>query len=135
MNLSDINPISALKAVLEAAGVTGTIYEGSKPTSDLPDSYIEIMENGNTDSKTEKGEIIGGSLVVSINVKLLSNGTTNIKKQTLVLKKFDTLFKDLRTVTSGNYHFTPDKKNLIYEGRGLNSGYSTKVLNLLVKTY
>ncbi len=136
MKLSDISPISALKVVLEAAGVTGTIYEGSMPTAELPDSYIVIMQNGGTKIIGSKMGLIDGALAISIYVKLLSTGAINIKKSNIILKQFDSLFENNKTVTSNSYHFSLDTENpIIYEGRNLSEGYSTKIINILLTKY
>jgi hypothetical protein len=135
MNLSELSPISALKTALVAAGIDGIIYEGSKPTSGLPDSFIELYVNGSMSSDTENMSIVNGAVLLSINVKLLSTGEVNSKKEALIMSTLNTLFFNGKTVVSGKYRFTIDMKNIVYGGRGLSEGYSTKVLNLLVKTF
>ena len=135
MNLSELSPISALKTALVAAGIDGIIYEGSKPTSGLPDSFIELYVNGSMSSDTENMSIVNGAVLLSINVKLLSTGEVNSKKEALIMSTLNTLFFNGKTIVSGKYRFTIDMKNIVYGGRGLSEGYSTKVLNLLVKTF
>lgn len=135
MKLSEIKPIPELKAALIAAGVTEAIYEGGSPTSALPNEYIEIMQNGSFKTPVMKMGIITGVLLLSINVKLLATGLINTTKETLILNKFDSMFEGNKTVVSGNYHFSLDADNLVYGGRGISSGYSTKIINLLVKIY
>jgi len=135
MNLSELSPLPALKTILVAAGVSSPIYEGSKPTSGLPDSFIELYENGSLKSDTENMGILNGAVLLSINVKLLSTGEINKKKEALILSSLNTLFFNGKTVVSGKYRFAIDMKNIVYGGRGLSEGYSTKVLNLLVKTF
>jgi hypothetical protein len=135
MNLSELSPISALKTALVAAGIDGIIYEGSKPTSGLPDSFIELYVNGSMSSDTENMSIVNGAVLLSINVKLLSTGEVNSKKEALIMSTLNTLFFNGKTVVSGKYRFAIDKNNIVYGGRGLSEGYSTKVLNLLVKTF
>ena len=135
MKLSDISPLSALKTVLVSVGVDCVIYEGSKPTSGLPDNYIELIQNGSLKSETEHVSIVNGVALISINVKLLSTGAVNTKKETLILKKFEDLFFNGKTATSGSYRFSLDKDNMVYSGRGLSEGYSSKVINLVFKTF
>lgn len=135
MKLSDISPLSALKTILVSAGVDCVIYDDGKPTSGLPDSYIELIQNGSLKSETEKVSIVNGVALISINVKLLSTGAINTKKGTLILKKFEDLFFNGKTATSGSYHFSLDKDNMVYSGRGLSEGYSSKVINLVFKTF
>lgn len=135
MNLSELSPLPALKNILMVAGVNSQIYEGSKPTSGLPDSFIELYENGSLKSDTENMGILNGAAIISINVKLLSTGEINKNKEALILSSLNTLFFNGKTVVSGKYRFTIDMKNIVYTGRGLSEGYSTKVLNLIVKTF
>ena len=135
MKLSDIKPIPALKAALVLAGTTETIYDGDKPTSGLPDDYIELIQNGSFKTKSNQMGIIDGVILVSINIKLLSNGSVNKTKEDIVLGKFEALFENNKFLVTEPYHFRLDGGNLVYGGRGISEGYSTKVLNLLVKMY
>jgi len=136
MKLSDIKPIPALKSVLTAAGVTEIIYEGSKPTVAIPVSFIEIIQNGSYKSSVSQMGIIEGVLLLSVNVQLIkATDTINTVKEDIILKTFDSLFENSKMVTSGNYHFSLDNSNLVYSGRGISEGYSTKIINILVKIY
>ena len=135
MKLSDIKPIPALSIVLSTAGVTEMIYDGSKPTSQLPDNFIEIMQNGSFKTNSNSMSIIGGVLLLTINVKLLPNGIVNLKKEEIILKKFESLFENNKVKISGLYHFRLDTNNLVYGGQEISKGYSTKIINLLVKIY
>lgn len=136
MKLSDISPLSALNTILVSAGVDCVIYDDdSKPTSGLPENYIELIQNGTLKSDTEKVSIVNGFVLLSINVKLLSTGTINTKKETLILKKFEDLFFNGKSAISGNYTFGLDKNNMVYSGRGLSEGYSSRVINLVFKTF
>ena len=135
MKLSDIKPIPALNAVLTAAGVTEIIYEGSKPTSALPTSFIEIIQNGSYKSSVNQIGILDGVLLLSINAILKSTGEINTIKEDIILKTFDSLFENNKTVVSGKCHFSLDNSNLVYSGRGISEGYSTRIINILVKIY
>jgi hypothetical protein len=135
MRLSEIKPIPALVDILTLAGVTDVIYGGDKPTSGLPASYIEIMQNGSYKSSASQMGIVEGVLLLSINVKLMSTGAVNTAKEDIVLGKFDSLFENNKKLSSGAYHYELDLTNLVYSGRGISEGYSTKVINLLVKIY
>ena len=135
MKLSDIKPFPALMSVLTTAGVTEMIYDGSKPTSQLPDNFIEIMQNGSFKSSSNSMGIVDGVLLLTINVKLLPDSTVNLKKEDIILKKFDSLFQNNKVQVSGLYRFRLDEKNLVYGGQQISKGYSTKIINLLVKIF
>lgn len=129
MKLND-EPDVAFKAMLEDAEVDVPIYViGEMPTSSLPDAFIEIRQNGpisSTASQLGSGKCV---LLVAITVKLLSKGGTNKKKENLILAKFQDLFDP--AVSSSGFVFSLDKKNLVFTGKDLISGYSTKMLNII----
>ena len=74
MKLSDIKPLEALKSALEEHRVTQKIYIGNKPTTGLPNEYIELYQNGGLKTKLSKMGMVQGYVMISINVKLLSTG-------------------------------------------------------------
>lgn len=133
MKVSDLKPIPELAKVLKNAGFTGTIYENGVPTAKLPDSFISIMQNGSLKPKTMKMSYSEGFLMLIISVKLLSTGTVNITSESLILDVIGNLFENNKTVVSNGYSFSLDMSNLASGGRGISSGYSTKIINLLVK--
>ena len=135
MKLSEIKPIPALAELLVLAGVTETIYQSGKPTASQPDVFVEILQNGTFKTESSVMSIINGTLLVSINVRLLSNGMTNEIMEDLVLNKFEDMFESNKKAISGVYHYSLDLSNMVYSGRGISEGYSTKVINLQVKIY
>jgi hypothetical protein len=135
MKLSEIKPIPALSELLVLAGVTETIYSGSKPTTGLPDVFVEILQNGSYKSNASRISVVEGVLLVSINVKLLSSGVINTVMEDLVLNKFEDMFSENKQAVNGDYRFNLDLTNMVYSGRGISEGYSTKVINLKVKIF
>lgn len=135
MRLSDIQPFPALSDLLIEAGLDNVIYEGSTPTSAIPDTYVQLMQNGSYKTFASQMGTIEGVLLVSINVKLFGTGEINTVAESLILEKFDSLFENNNTVVSGVYHFRLDPTNLVFSGRGIASGYSTKIINILVEIY
>ena len=127
------NPASALKDVLITKGVTTKIYiNGETPSSGLPTEFIEIMQNG---SMSSLGSQLGTgtarcNLMVSIYVKLLSTDTVNYVRENVILGISQSLC-EAAFVKSG-FSFTIDKDRMVYSGKSIISGYSTKILNIKV---
>jgi len=125
------NPASALKDALVTKGVTTTIYiNGETPTSKLPDEFIEIVQNGAMSSIGSKLGCASLNLMVSISVKLLSTGGANFVRENVILGVFQSLFEG--TIVKSGYSFTVDRSRMVYQGKNINSGYSTKILNIIV---
>lgn len=135
MKLSEIKPTEALKQLLEYSGVADTIYTDDRPTSKLPDSFFEIKMNGGLKSDASRLSILNSVVLVSVNVKLLPNGATNTKKQDIVFDKISSLFDGNKPQTIENYHFTMDNENMVYSGKRITEGYSTKIINIKVSIY
>jgi len=135
MRLSDIQPFPVLSDLLIEAGLDNVIYEGSTPTSAIPDAYVQLMQNGSYKTPASQMGVTGGVILISINVKLFGTGEINTVEENLILEKFDSLFENNKSVVSGSYHFKLDPTNLVFSGRGITSGYSTKIINVLVTIY
>ncbi len=130
MKLSDIKPLEALKSALEEHGVTQKIYIGNKPTTGLPNEYIELYQNGGLKTKLSKMGMVQGYVMISINVKLLSTGGRNTVRESIILSAFDGLFENANVVNKDNYTFSLELNNMVYSGGGIYEGYSTKLINL-----
>lgn len=134
MNTSEIIPELALKSFLEENGVS-SIYHAGIPTSGVSSEFTTISLNGTINSQAEDGSILQCTLMVGAYVKLLTNGTVNFVKEKIVIGKFSELFPAVYTYDGITYTFRPDLKNLVFSGRNLYSGYSTKALNIQVTIY
>ena len=127
------NPANALKEALVAKGVTTKIYiNGETPSSALPVEFIEIVQNG---SMSSLGSQLGTgtarcNLMVGIYVKLLTTDVANYTRENVILGIFQSLFGSA-FVKSG-FSFTIDKNRMVYSGKSIISGYSTKILNVTV---
>lgn len=130
MRLSEIDPTSALKSLLVDNGVTTTIYTGNKPTSGLPNEYIELLQNGGTQTDIIRMGRVTGFVLISVNVKHLSTGGRNTVKEKIVIQSFDELFADMKAVEKNGYIFQLEPDNLVYSGGGIYEGYSTRLINL-----
>lgn len=125
------NPSKALKEYLVSKGITVEIYtNGQLPGSKVPDEFIEINSNGPITSIASQLGCATCNLLLSINVKLLSTGATNHVREDLILGSFQSMFQGA-FVKSG-FSFTIDKGRMVYQGKSIVSGYSTKILNIIV---
>lgn len=133
MKLSDITPKEGLKQLLINAGVTTTIYANNDmPTTGLPNEFIYIVQNGLITSYTKELSYSLSTLSLSLSVKLLSTGATNIVKEKILLSKIESSIH--RKSLDDNY-FELDLTNLMSDSRNIVAGYSTKIINIQVKTY
>ncbi len=133
MKISDITPKEGLKQLLINAGVTTTIYANNDmPTTGLPNEFIYIVQNGLITSYTKELSYSLSTLSVSLSVKLLSTGATNIVKEKILLGKIESSIH--RKSLDDNY-FEFDLTNLMSDSRNIVAGYSTKIINIQVKTY
>jgi hypothetical protein len=133
MKISDITPKEGLKQLLINAGVTTTIYANNDmPTTGLPNEFIYIVQNGLITSYTKELSYSLSTLSVSLSVKLLSTGATNIVKEKILLGNIESSIH--RKSLDDNY-FEFDLTNLMSDSRNIVAGYSTKIINIQVKTY
>ena len=133
MKLTEIKPKDSLKQLLLNAGVTIPIYANNDmPTSGLASEFISISQNGLLNSYTRELSFITSTLALSLSVKLLSNGATNITKEKLLLDIFE---ESINGKSLGDNYFEYDLSNLMTDSRNITSGYSTKIINVKVKTY
>lgn len=133
MKLTEIKPKDSLKQLLSNAGVSIPIYANNDmPTSGLVNEFISISQNGLLNSYTRELSFITSTLALSLSVKLLSNGATNIVKEKLLLDIFE---ESINGKSLGDNYFEYDLSNLMTDSRNITSGYSTKIINVKVKTY
>ena len=133
MKLTEIKPKDSLKQLLSNAGVTIPIYANNDmPTSGLASEFISISQNGLLNSYTRELSFITSTLALSLSVKLLSNGATNIVKEKFLLDIFE---ESINGKSLGDNYFEYDLSNLMTDSRNITSGYSTKIINVKVKTY
>lgn len=135
MSVLTAQPERALKSYLESKSITGTIYDSGVPTTGVAGDFISLSMNGALRAKSEDAKTLVGTIMVGVCVPLLSNKTINQVKEKLILEKLDGFFPCKYTFESITYDFSLDLKNLVYSGRDLIAGYSTKALNLQVFIY
>ena len=135
MKISNIKPAEKLITFLKTNIANVAIYGKDKPTSGLPDAYIEIYQNGATRTIASQLGFTGAYVIVSVSVKLLSTGGVNTVMEDKLLGKIDSYFEKNRSLSVDNYEYALDANSTVYQGHGLYAGYSTKAFNLQVKIY
>ena len=135
MKISDIKPAEKLITFLKTSITNVAIYGKDKPTSGLPDAYIEIYQNGATRMIASQLGFTGAYVIVSVSVKLLSTGGVNTVMEDKLLGMIDSYFENNRSLAVDNYEYALDANSTVYQGHGLYAGYSTKAFNLQVKIY
>jgi hypothetical protein len=129
----NIDVSTPLRTLMASAGADCSIYvNGGLPSSGLPASFILIETNGGIKTNASKFGNAFCVLSVSIYVALLSNGAVNPTKEDILLGKFQSLFQSVIKITVGSNHFTYElsANPMMYSGKSLISGYSTKILNV-----
>jgi len=125
------DPSTALKELIGETSVSSAIYvNGAVPTANLPNDFIEITQNGPTSSMASQLGTAGCTLIIMIYVRLLSNGGANYQKENTILGQFQQLFSG--TIKKSGFSFSIDKRRMVYQGKSIVSGYSTKMLNIHV---
>ena len=135
MKLSQIKPADKLIAFLKTSITDVVIYGKDKPSSGLPDAYIEIYQNGATRMIASQLGFTGAYVIVSVSVKLLSTGGVNTVMEDKLLARIDSYFENNKSLAVDNYEYALDANSTVYQGHGLYAGYSTKAFNLQVKIY
>ena len=140
MNLSIINNIAdELALYLIGEGVAGgdgfdAIYANdTTPSSDLPDTYLEIMGNGPLFTRVSQAGIKDYTLMIILNVKLKSIGAVNTVRENYLLNLLERSIGN--NLIIDKFHYSIDKNSMVYSGKSLTDGYSTKIVNINVKIY
>ena len=144
MELTSISVTNTLKSVLEDLNITYDksdsitervkIYSnGEKPTSQLPIVFIELLENGFLSGSGTELNLLNQTILLSLYVKLSSNGATNKDREQKIISQMEDIFK--RGILKDNYFFKLDKRNMFGSSQILVAGYSTKLVNILVTIF
>lgn len=124
------DPATALQSLISPLVSPVAVFVNDEtPTSRLPDNFIEIMLNGVIGSNGSQLGVGNGTLLISINVKLLSTEGRNYKKENLILGQFQAIFDGAKK--HSGFTFSLDKRKMIYQGKSIVSGYSSKILNVI----
>ena len=129
MTALNIDASTPLKGLIQQAGSDASIYvNGGLPTTRLPNAFILIEPNGGI--RTEATKFANATCVLSVSVytKLLSTGAANLTLENLTIGKFQDLFDDV--VTKDEFTYELMTNPVMYSGKSLISGYSTKIINV-----
>lgn len=129
MTALNIDASTPLKGLIQQAGSDASIYvNGGLPTTGLPNAFILIEPNGGI--RTEATKFANATCVLSVSVytKLLSTGAANLTLENLTISKFQDLFDDV--VTKDEFTYELMTNPVMYSGKSLISGYSTKIINV-----
>ena len=129
MTALNIDASTPLKGLIQQTGSDASIYvNGGLPTTGLANAFILIEPNGGI--RTEATKFANATCVLSVSVytKLLSTGAANLTLENLTIGKFQDLFDDV--VTKDEFTYELMTNPVMYTGKSLISGYSTKIINV-----
>lgn len=126
LNVDAATPLKTL--IAQEAPDTSIYINGGLPSSGLPSAFIVIEPNGGIRTNATKFGNASCVLSVSVYVALLTTGATNITKENLVIGKFQNLFSPVVKATGFTYEIM--KNPIMYSGKSIVSGYSTKIINI-----
>jgi len=134
---SSINPDVELRDYLQGQISVGsgssaklvTVYgDWERPTNEIPDDFIVVMNNGNPSSLGLHIDYAKGFLMISLYSKLNNDGSVKKNRIGKILEQFDTLVEKCATE---NYFFEYDEQQFITPTMpNITSGYSITTLNL-----
>ena len=103
-------------------------HQGSRPNTDLPDEFIEVLFNGNVRSRTKPIGFLEGNLAVTIYCKANADGTAKFNR----VKSIETQLASLVSgkVTGGFFYELNLDSVIVPLQINTTIGYSTKTLNV-----
>ena len=134
MKISEIDKVTqGLQGLLETVVDIPIYVNRNRPTKGLPEQFVDVQINGTIRSLTNTRELSVGRIAAAIHTKLLSTDAVNEKKEDIILKKIEELFNN-GTITNGIFKYTI-ASDMIFNGKSILTGYSSKVLNIEVTIY
>lgn len=112
--------------------VVAVFGDWEKPTNEVPDDFLIIMNNGDIGGLGMDINYAAGYVAVSLYCKLNDDGTVKKNRITKILEQFDSVIERLRTPDyfyryASPQFITPTTPNIT-------SGYSITTLNLIWHT-
>lgn len=127
--MTGFDPTTAFKEYLLSEGLSETIYaRQDRPTTGLPDVFVEVDLNGSIMSLSEGATVKSCTLLVGIYVKLLSTDAANSLMEDSMLAKFNDMLSR-KSAVNGVYHFRINSE-MVSRGRDITAGYSYILLNI-----
>ena len=127
--------LETLRTHYKNAGLTSDIYLDEKPTSNLPNAYVEIYQNGAMRNNSSEMGVLSGYILIAINVKLLSTGAVNKTLRDMLFRTISLPFDKNKTLRIGTCSYSLDNSGIFYDNKGIYEGYSTRLFNLQIKIY
>lgn len=103
-------------------------HQGSRPNTDLPDEFIEVLFNGNVRSRTKPIGFLEGNLAVTIYCKANADGTAKFNRVKSIEKQLAELVSN--KVTGGFFYELNLDSVIVPLQINTAIGYSTKTLNV-----
>ena len=88
------------------------------------------MQNGALISRAHKRALVEGNISIIINIKLLTTGASNTVREQKLINEFKDIFNS--PLVSNGYSYKLNHNSMVYSGRAINTGYSTKIVNVNV---
>lgn len=125
LKLSDLKPVEDMVRIINDSGLVSVpAFDVRQMVSaKVPDRFIAIELNGGIRTLTTSYDLCACHLLVQINVRLLSTDAVNTVAEDIILKELEGVLDRTGWVKS---------INMVYQGKSLYSGYSTKMINILV---
>ena len=137
MKPSELNVDIEMKALLSGRisvdSVPVPVYAaGEKPTTGVPDDFIEIFYNGYLNSISENRVIVKGAMAVVMSNRLFEDGSVKTNRVKKLLQQFEDCIDGVSTThyflkLSPDGFITPTTENQT-------TGYSTTILNVEWRT-
>lgn len=142
MNISEINPDAQLKSLLEGkvyvqisaedSRLVQVYKQGERPNIEIPEEYLEILQNGPIRSKTLQMGVLEGALALAVSIKSNDDGTVKLNRLNSVIRQIEGL---VGNQSSESFFFYFNTDNIITAPSvNLTSGYSTAILNVMWHT-
>ena len=111
-----------------------TIYaEGEMPTSELPEVFIELLENGSLKGRGSELGLLNQSLLLTLYIKTQPNGVKNKIREEFILKQINDII--INGVFENSFLFKINKDNMFVTSINLKAGYSNKSFNIKVTIF
>jgi len=103
-------------------------HQGSRPNTDLPDEFVEILFNGNIRSRTKPVGYLEGNLAATIYCKLQANATAKANRVKFIEEQ---LIRLVSNKVKGGFFYEINLNSVISPLQiNTGTGYSTKTLNI-----
>lgn len=142
MSIANLNPDAVLAEVLTDKVIVNTtptktrsikaFSANEQPNNKLPDEYLNVYQNGITESLTKPIGLYRGNLALAIFVKLHSNGTIMHNRIRQIMEQCEAMVNEQ---TYGGFYFEFDPANVITPTTtNISTGYSTTIINATWRT-